>query len=64
MADPTNAGDEYATAYHACAEPTGIERFQTNLLIRDYNGPARAYVATPFSGYQVDGHGERFVDSD
>jgi HEAT repeat protein len=33
-------------------------------LIKDYNGPACAYVANPFGGYQVNAHGERFVDSD
>ncbi|WTY68709.1 fumarate reductase/succinate dehydrogenase flavoprotein subunit [Streptomyces sp. NBC_01410] len=62
--NPTNAGDGYAMAYHAGAELTGIECFQTNPLIKDYNGPACAYVANPFGGYQVNRHGERFVDSD
>ena len=51
-------------AYHAGAELTGIECFQINPLIKDYNGPACAYVANPFGGYQVNRHGERFVDSD
>ncbi|MFD3838188.1 fumarate reductase/succinate dehydrogenase flavoprotein subunit [Streptomyces sp. NPDC058642] len=62
--NPTNAGDGYAMAYHAGAELTGIECFQINPLIKDYNGPACAYVANPFGGYQVNRHGERFVDSD
>ncbi|MGP4001627.1 fumarate reductase/succinate dehydrogenase flavoprotein subunit [Streptomyces sp. 8N706] len=62
--NPTNAGDGYAMAYHAGAELTGIECFQINPLIKDYNGPACAYVSNPFGGYQVNRHGERFVDSD
>ncbi|MFF5805513.1 fumarate reductase/succinate dehydrogenase flavoprotein subunit [Streptomyces sp. NPDC012746] len=62
--NPTNAGDGYAMAYHAGAALTGIECFQINPLIKDYNGPACAYVANPFGGYQVNRHGERFVDCD
>ncbi|GII90484.1 fumarate reductase/succinate dehydrogenase flavoprotein subunit [Sinosporangium siamense] len=62
--NPTNAGDGYAMAYHAGAELSGIECFQINPLIKDYNGPACAYVANPFGGYQVNNKGERFVDSD
>lgn len=62
--NPTNAGDGYAMAYHAGAELTGIECFQVNPLIKDYNGPACAYVANPFGGYTVNAEGNRFVDSD
>ncbi|MFC8451175.1 fumarate reductase/succinate dehydrogenase flavoprotein subunit [Kitasatospora sp. NPDC057223] len=62
--NPTNAGDGYAMAYHAGAELSGIECFQINPLMKDYNGPACAYVANPFGSYQVNRHGERFVDSD
>ncbi|WP_433715365.1 fumarate reductase/succinate dehydrogenase flavoprotein subunit [Nocardia sp. CA-084685] len=62
--NPTNAGDGYSMAYHAGAELSGIECFQINPLIKDYNGPACAYVANPFGGYQVNAKGERFVDSD
>jgi succinate dehydrogenase/fumarate reductase flavoprotein subunit/HEAT repeat protein len=62
--NPTNAGDGYSMAYHAGAELSGIECFQINPLIKDYNGPACAYVANPFGGYQVNALGERFVDSD
>ena len=51
-------------AFHAGAELSGIECFQINPLIKDYNGPACAYVANPFGGYQVNAQGERFVDSD
>ncbi|GII75338.1 fumarate reductase/succinate dehydrogenase flavoprotein-like FrdA [Sphaerisporangium rufum] len=62
--NPANAGDGYAMAYHAGAELSGIECFQINPLIKDYNGPACAYVANPFGGYQVNNAGERFVDCD
>ncbi len=62
--NPTNAGDGYAMAYHAGAELSGIECFQINPLIKDYNGPACAYVANPFGGYQVNARGDRFVDCD
>src|SRR4051795_8487039 len=62
--NPTNAGDGYAMAYHAGAELSGIECFQINPLMKDYNGPACAYVVNPFGGYQVNNKGERFVDSD
>jgi len=62
--NPTNAGDGYSMAYHAGAELTGIECFQINPLIKDYNGPACAYVANPFGGYQVNAEGNRFVDCD
>jgi succinate dehydrogenase/fumarate reductase flavoprotein subunit len=62
--NPTNAGDGYAMAYHAGAQLTGIECFQINPLIKDYNGPACAYVANPFGGYQVNAEGNRFVDCD
>ncbi|WTW98537.1 fumarate reductase/succinate dehydrogenase flavoprotein subunit [Streptomycetaceae bacterium NBC_01309] len=62
--NPTNAGDGHAMAYHAGAELSGIECFQVNPLIKDYNGPACAYVANPFGGYQVNAKGDRFVDCD
>ncbi|WP_433267645.1 fumarate reductase/succinate dehydrogenase flavoprotein subunit [Actinosynnema sp. CS-041913] len=62
--NPTNAGDGYSMAYHAGAELSGIECFQVNPLIKDYNGPACAYVGNPFGAYQVNALGERFVDCD
>jgi succinate dehydrogenase/fumarate reductase flavoprotein subunit/HEAT repeat protein len=62
--NPTNAGDGHAMAYHAGAELSGLECFQINPLIKDYNGPACAYVANPFGGYQVNHEGSRFVDCD
>src|ERR1700733_1088138 len=62
--NPTKAGDGPAKAYHAGAELSGLECFQISPLIKDYNGPACAYVANPFGGYQVNNSGERFVDCD
>ena len=38
-------------AYHAGAELANLECFQINPLIKDYNGPACAYVTGPFGGY-------------
>ena len=38
-------------AYHAGAELADLECFQINPLIKDYNGPACAYVTGPFGGY-------------
>ncbi len=62
--NPSNAGDGYAMAYHAGAELTGIECFQINPLIKDYNGPACAYVTGPLGGHTVNAHGDRFIQSD
>jgi succinate dehydrogenase/fumarate reductase flavoprotein subunit len=62
--NPSNAGDGYSLAYHAGAELTGIECFQINPLIKDYNGPACAYVAGPLGGYTVNAKGHRFIESD
>ena len=62
--NPANAGDGYAMAYHAGAELTNIECFQVNPLLKDYNGPACAYVSGPFGGYTVNAKGNRFMLSD
>ena len=62
--NPTNAGDGYAMAYHAGAELTGLECYQINPLIKDYNGPACAYVTGPMGGYTANAHGERFIECD
>lgn len=62
--NPANAGDGYSLAYHAGAELTGIECFQINPLIKDYNGPARAYVTGPLGGHTVNARGHRFIESD
>ena len=62
--NPTNAGDGYSMAYHAGAELSGIECFQINPLIKDYNGPACAYVTGPFGGYTANAKGDRFIECD
>jgi succinate dehydrogenase/fumarate reductase flavoprotein subunit len=62
--NPTNAGEGHAMAYHAGAELTNLECFQINPLIKDYNGPACAYVTGPFGGYTANAHGERFIECD
>ncbi len=62
--NPCNAGDGYSMAYHAGAELSGLECFQINPLIKDYNGPACAYVTGPFGGFTVNARGERFIKSD
>ncbi|HEY5892101.1 MAG TPA: fumarate reductase/succinate dehydrogenase flavoprotein subunit [Chthoniobacterales bacterium] len=62
--NPANAGDGFAMAYHAGAELSNIECFQINPLIKDYNGPACAYVSGPYGGYTVNALGNRFMLSD
>ena len=62
--NPTNAGDGYVMAYHAGAELSNLECFQINPLIKDYNGPACAYVTGPLGGYTANSKGERFIECD
>lgn len=62
--NPTNAGDGYAMAYHAGAELSGLECYQINPLIKDYNGPACAYVTGPMGGFTANANGERFIECD
>ena len=62
--NPTNAGDGYSLAYHAGAELSGIECYQINPLIKDYNGPSCAYVTGPFGGYTANANGDRFIECD
>jgi succinate dehydrogenase/fumarate reductase flavoprotein subunit len=59
-----NSGDGYSMAYHAGAELSGIECFQINPLIKDYNGPSCAYVTGPMGGYTANSKGERFIECD
>ena len=62
--NPTNAGDGYSLAYHAGAELSGLECYQINPLIKDYNGPACAYVTGPMGGYTANAQGNRFIECD
>ena len=62
--NPSNSGEGYAMAYHAGAKLANLECFQINPLIKDYNGPACAYVAGPFGGYTANADNERFIECD
>jgi succinate dehydrogenase/fumarate reductase flavoprotein subunit len=62
--NPSNAGDGYSLAFRAGAELANIECFQINPLLKDYNGPACAYVSGPYGGFTVNAKGHRFLVSD
>ena len=62
--NPTNSGEGHVMAYHAGAELTNLECFQVNPLIKDYNGPACAYVTGPFGGFTANSTGARFIECD
>lgn len=60
----SNSGEGYSMAYHAGAGLANLECYQINPLIKDYNGPACAYVAGPMGGYTANAQGERFIECD
>jgi succinate dehydrogenase/fumarate reductase flavoprotein subunit len=62
--NPTNCGDGHSMAFHAGADLANLECFQINPLIKDYNGPACAYVTGPLGGYTANSKGVRFIECD
>src|SRR5258707_2823070 len=50
--------------YHACSAIANLKCFQINPLIKDYNGPACAYVAGPYGAYTANNTGSRFIECD
>ncbi|MCE9662010.1 fumarate reductase/succinate dehydrogenase flavoprotein subunit [Halomonas sp. M5N1S17] len=62
--NPANNGDGHAMAYHVGADLANLECFQINPLLKDYNGPACAYVTGPLGGFTANSQGERFIECD
>lgn len=62
--NPANCGDGHAMALHAGAELNNLECYQVNPLLKDYNGPACAYVTGPLGGYTANAKGQRFIECD
>ena len=58
------AHDAGRAVAEAGAELANLECYQINPLIKDYNGPACAYVTGPFGGYTANSRGERFIECD
>lgn len=56
---PGNAGDGYTLAYEAGAELANLECFQGSVKIKDHEGPACGYVASPRGAYSINRLGER-----
>ncbi|APM40278.1 fumarate reductase/succinate dehydrogenase flavoprotein subunit [Clostridium kluyveri] len=57
---PGNTGEGFSLAYQAGAKLINLECFQTNLLMKDFNGPACGYVVIPRGGYGVNALGEKY----
>lgn len=62
--NPANNGDGHAMAYHVGADLANLECYQINPLLKDYNGPACAYVTGPLGGFTANSQGERFIECD
>ncbi|PMR77378.1 fumarate reductase/succinate dehydrogenase flavoprotein subunit [Billgrantia endophytica] len=62
--NPANNGDGHAMAFHVGADLANLECFQINPLLKDYNGPACAYVTGPLGGFTANSQGERFIECD
>ena len=62
--NPSNCGDGHSMAYQCGAELSGLECYQINPLLKDYNGPACAYVTGPLGGYTANSKGDRFIECD
>lgn len=62
--NPSNNGDGHAMAYHVGADLANLECYQINPLLKDYNGPACAYVTGPLGGFTSNAYGERFIECD
>ena len=56
---PGNSGDGYTLAYEAGAELANMECFQGSVKIKDHEGPACSYVASPRGAYSINRLGER-----
>ena len=56
---PGNTGDGFTLAYEAGAELASMECFQGSVKIKDHEGPACGYVASPRGAYSINRLGEK-----